>query len=251
MGWADGRRALVTGAGRGMGHATAERLLADGAGVIAVDVDGAGLADLEAAGAVTIVADLADTEARQRVIDEGRSGRLDFLVNAAAILHPRPFWEVTEADFRKVFAVNLESAWFLSLGLGRHLTEGGAIVNFSSPSARNAGTIEAAVYGATKTAIQSMTRSFAHALAPRRVRVNAVAPGITDTPMQAQVLEAVASIRGLERERLDEQRLGMVPLGRWASAAEMAGVIVWLLSDESAYITGQCLYVDGGYIMGA
>jgi len=169
MGWADGRRALVTGAGRGMGHATAERLLADGAGVIAVDVDGAGLADLEAAGAVTIVADLADTEARQRVIDEGRSGRLDFLVNAAAILHPRPFWEVTEADFRKVFAVNLESAWFLSLGLGRHLTEGGAIVNFSSPSARNAGTIEAAVYGATKTAIQSMTRSFAHALAPRRL----------------------------------------------------------------------------------
>jgi NAD(P)-dependent dehydrogenase (short-subunit alcohol dehydrogenase family) len=247
-----GRGAVVTGAGRGMGRAIAQRLHAEGARVVAVDVEPAGLAELDAgAGLQTVAADLADPAGRARVMDAALADRVDFLVNAAAILGPRPFWEVTEDHFRRVFAVNLESAWFLSLGLGQRLEEGGAIVNFSSPSARVASTLEAAVYAATKTAIQSMTRSFAHALAPRRIRVNAISPGIIDTPMQHEALDAMAAVRRVPREELDAQRRTSVPLGRWGTPDEIAGVVTWLLSDTAGYITGQCLYVDGGLIMSA
>jgi NAD(P)-dependent dehydrogenase (short-subunit alcohol dehydrogenase family) len=235
-----------------MGRATALRLLDAGARVVAVDIDPTGLEELGRMSNVeTVQADLADPAGRARVIEAGHADRLDFLVNAAAILGPRPFWDVTEDHFRRVFSTNLESAWFLSLGLGQHLAEGGAIVNFSSPSARVAATLEAAVYAATKTAIQSMTRSFAHALAPRRIRVNAVSPGITDTPMQHEALDAMAATRGIAREVIDEQRVKSVPLGRWAPPEEIAGVVVWLLSDTASYITGQVIYVDGGLIMSA
>ena len=252
MGMAEGRRAVVTGAGRGMGQATVRRLLDEGARVVAVDIDPKGLEEVGGMPNVeTVAADLSNPADRARVIEAGLADRLDFLVNAAAILGPRPFWEVTEDHFRRVFATNLESAWFLSLGLGQHMSEGGAIVNFSSPSARAASTTEAAVYAATKTAIQSMTRSFAHALAPRKIRVNAVSPGITDTPMQHEALEAMASNRGIAKEVIDEARVKSVPLGRWAPPEEIAGVVVWLLSDTASYITGQVIYVDGGLIMSA
>jgi NAD(P)-dependent dehydrogenase (short-subunit alcohol dehydrogenase family) len=234
-----------------MGKATALRLLAEGAEVIAADVDARGLDEVRDAGAEVVVADLSDPAGRALLVTAALRSPLHYLVNAAAILHPRPFWDVTEADFRRVFGVNLESVWFLSQALGRELADRGAIINFSSPSARLAGTLEAAVYAATKTAIQSATRSFAYALAARGIRVNAIAPGITDTPMQEQVLREVSALRGIPRERLEEQRLSIVPLGRTAPAEELAGVVVWLLSDEAAYITGQCIYVDGGYIMSA
>ena len=247
----DRRRAVVTGAGRGMGRATALRLIDEGARVVAVDIDATALKEVAARGAEAVAADLADPAERRRVLDAALASRVDYLVNAAAILGPRPFWEVDEEHFRRVFAVNLESAWFLSLGLGQRLVEGGAIVNFSSPSARLAGTVEAAVYAATKTAIQSMTRSFAHALAPRSVRVNAISPGIIDTPMQQEALDAVASTRGIDRAELDAQRRRLVPLGRWGTPEEIAGIVAWLLSDAAAYITGQCIYVDGGYVMSA
>ncbi len=251
MGWAEGRRAVVTGAGRGIGRAVALRLLADGCTVIAADIDEASLQELAGAGADAVPADVATPEGRASIVSRALKQPLHFLVNAAAILHPRPFWDVTEADFRRVFAVNLESVWFLSLALARPMEEGGAIVNFSSPSARLPGTVEAAAYAATKTAIQSATRSFAHVLAPRGIRVNAVAQGITDTPMQREVLEHVSALRGTPVQRLAGERLKYVPMGRWASADEIAGIVAWLLGDESRYITGQCIYADGGYVMSA
>ncbi len=131
------------------------------------------------------------------------------------------------------------------------MEEGGSIVNFSSPSARWAYTLETAAYGASKTAIQGATRTFAIALAPRKIRVNAVSPGITDTPMQEQVLTDISAMRGKTYEEMSSERLKLVPLGRSAPASEMAGVVAWLLSDAAGYITGQCIYVDGGYIMSA
>jgi NAD(P)-dependent dehydrogenase (short-subunit alcohol dehydrogenase family) len=124
-------------------------------------------------------------------------------------------------------------------------------VNFSSPSARWPYTLETAVYAATKTAIQAATRTFAVALAPRGIRVNAISPGITDTPMQEQVLTEVSALRGLSYEELSSTRLKLVPLARSAPPGEMAGIVMWLLSDAAAYITGQCIYADGGYIMSA
>jgi NAD(P)-dependent dehydrogenase (short-subunit alcohol dehydrogenase family) len=243
-----GRRAIVTGAGSGIGQATALHLLGEGARVTGVDINDAGLDPIRAAGGEALVIDLADPVQRAAVIESARQDPPQFLVNAAAILQVVPIGEVDAAAFRRHFAVNVEAVWFLCRDVGAVMAEGGAIVNFSSPSAY---TLETAVYGATKTAIQGVTRTFAIHLAPRHIRVNAISPGITDTPMQEKVLREVSELRGLRYEDLSASRTNLVPLRRSASPEEMAGVVVFLLSDPAAYITGQTIYVDGGYIMSA
>ena len=245
----EGRRAIVTGAASGIGKAVALHLLREGALVTAVDVNEDGLGEAREAGADVLATDLSDEAGRAAVIDSAAAEPVSFLVNAAGILGLKPIWDVTQADFRRIFAVNLESTWFLCRDVGRQMADGGAIVNFSSPSARWAYTLETAPYSATKTAIQATTRTFAVALAPRRIRVNAISPGITDTPMQERVLREVSKLRGLDYEELSSSRTNLVPLKRSAPPSEMAGVVVFLLSDPAAYITGQTIYVDGGYIM--
>jgi NAD(P)-dependent dehydrogenase (short-subunit alcohol dehydrogenase family) len=149
--------------------------------------------------------------------------------------------------WRDTFRINAESVFFLCQEIGPRLRDGGAIVNLSSSSAKLSTTTEAAVYAATKTAILSITRSFAYALAPR-VRVNAICPGIVDTPMQDQVLDEVAAVRRVSREQLETARTGTVPLGRVSSAGECAGAIWFLLSDASAYMTGQAVNWTGGMV---
>ena len=245
----EGRRAIVTGAGSGIGQQVAIQLLEAGARVTGVDINEAGLEPVRAAGGEALVVDLADLEQRASVIDAARRDPPHFLVNAAAILQVIPVADVDPDVFRRHFTVNVEAVWFLCRDIGAVMAEGGAIVNFSSPSARWAYTLETAVYGATKTAIQGVTRSFAIHLAPRGIRVNAISPGITDTPMQERVLREVSTLRGLSYEDLSSSRTNLVPLKRSAPPSEMAGVVVWLLSDSAAYITGQTIYVDGGYIM--
>lgn len=245
----EGRRAIVTGAGSGIGQATALHLLREGARVTGVDVNDRGLDPVREAGGEAMVVDLADLGQRATVVESARLDPPHFLVNAAAILQVIPIDEVDPDVFRRHFTVNVEAVWFLCRDIGAAMVEGGAIVNFSSPSARWAYTLETAVYGATKTAIQGVTRSFAIQLAPRKVRVNAISPGITDTPMQERVLREVSRLRGLSYEELSSNRTNLVPLRRSAPPEEMAGVVVWLLSDPAAYVTGQTIYVDGGYIM--
>lgn len=244
-------RAVVTGAASGIGRAIALALADAGTSVVACDVrpiDG----DLRRLpGVEVVVADLAETLGRQRLIDTVRQESVHHLVNAAAILAPKAIADVTVEDFRRVTAVNLESTWFLCRDVGSLLEPGGSILNFSSPSARWPHTVEAAVYGMTKLAIQGITRTFAIVYAGRGIRVNAIAPGITDTPMQEQLLRDVARIRGLSYQRLAEERSHLVPLDRSATPAEIAKSALWLLSDAASYITGQCIYVDGGYVMSA
>ena len=116
----------------------------------------------------------------------------DYLVNAAAIIRLVPIFETTPNDWRDIFAVNAEAVFFLCQRSARGCAPGGAIVNLSSTSAKVSSTTEAAIYAASKAAVISITRSFAYALASRPVRVNAVCPGITDTPMQERVLDDVA-----------------------------------------------------------
>ena len=246
-----GRRAIVTGAGSGIGQAVALQLLREGARVTGVDINDGGLEPVREAGGDALVVDLADLDQRARVVESARQDPPHFLVNAAAILQVISIADVDPDVFRRHFTVNVEAVWFLCRDVGAVLAEGGAIVNFSSPSARWAYTLETAVYSATKTAIQGVTRSFAIHLAPRRIRVNAISPGITDTPMQERVLREVSRLRGLSYEDLSGARTNLVPLKRSAPASEMAGVVVWMLSDTAAYVTGQTIYVDGGYIMSA
>jgi len=243
---ASGQRAVVTGAASGIGQAVARRLLDEGAAVIAADLNEAGLAPLLEAGATPFVGDLASDADRDRLVALG--GGVDFLVNAAGIIRLKPILEFTVQDLRDIYAVNVEATWDLVSRIGRTMPSGGAIVNLSSSSAKLATTTEAAVYASSKTAVLSITRSFAYAFASIGVRVNAICPGIIDTPMQDRVLAAVAAERGLTVEELSEARNKTVPLGRAASAAECAGAIWFLLSDEAGYMTGQAINYSGGLV---
>jgi NAD(P)-dependent dehydrogenase (short-subunit alcohol dehydrogenase family) len=237
---------VVTGGASGIGRATVERLLREGVAVVAVDLDEHGLDPIRAAGAATLVADVGQPSGRDLVVAEGDG--IDYLVNAAGIIRLKPIFELTVDDWREIFTINAESIFFLCQQLGPRMREGGAIVNLSSSSAKLATTTEAAIYAASKTTILSVTRSFAYALAPRGVRVNAVCPGIVDTPMQDKVLDEVSITRGLTREQLEETRTRMVPLARVSSAEECAALVWFLLSDESAYMTGQAINWTGGMV---
>ena len=241
------RRAIVTGAASGIGRAVAERLLLERIDVVAADINEAGLAAAVAAGAAPFVGDLASDADRNRLVGLGEGA--DYLVNAAGIIRLKPILELTVQDLRDVYAINVEATWDLVSRIGRTMPAGGAIVNLSSSSAKLATTTEAAVYASSKTAVLSITRSFAYAFAPRNVRVNAICPGIVDTPMQERVLIEVAAARGITVEDLSAARNRSVPLGRSASADECAAAIWFQLSDESAYKTGQAINFTGGLVM--
>ena len=169
-------------------------------------------------------------------------------MQAAGIIRLLPIEKVTVDDWRSVFAVNAEAMFFLCQGIGYTMPTGGAIVNLSSSSAKLANTTEAAVYAASKAAVLSITRSFAYSLAPIPVRVNAICPGIIDTPMQDAVLEQVSAIRGVTPQQLSDLRETSVPLGRGASPDEIAELIWFLLSDGAGYMTGQAVNFDGGLV---
>ena len=244
---ATGKSAVVTGAASGIGQAVARRLLREGAAVIAVDRDAAGLEAVVADGATAFVGDLTDPADRDRLVAAGDGAA--YLVNAAGIIMLKPILEFTVDDIRRIYAINVEATWDLVSRIGRTMPAGAAIVNLSSSSAKLATTTEAAVYASSKAAVLSITRSFAYAFAPNGVRVNAICPGIIDTPMQERVLADVAAKRGITAEELSTARNKTVPLGRAASADECAGAIWFLLSDEAGYMTGQAINYTGGLVM--
>ena len=247
MGDAAGRRAVVTGAASGIGYAVVRRLLGEGAEVLAVDINAEGMAPLAAAGAETLVATVADEGDRDRIATA--AGEVDYLVNSAGTLFVKSIWEVTLEEWRRLYAVNVEGTFFMCQRLGRQMRRGGAILNLSSSSAKLASTIEVTPYSSSKATILGITRSFAYAMASEGVRVNAICPGIIDTPMQDNVLAVVAPLRGTTPEALHEARLKGVPLGRSATPDECAGTIWWLLSDEAGYMTGQAINYTGGLVM--
>ena len=244
---AEAIEAVVTGAASGIGRACAERLLRESLNVLAVDQNAQGLEDFRAQGVGTLVADLASESERDRVVEAARGAR--YLVNAAGKIRLRPIFESGVADMRDIYPVNVEAVWDLTSRLGRAMPAGGAVVNVSSFSAKVSSTIECAVYASSKAAVLSITRSFAYALAPQSVRVNAVVPGIIDTPMQDEVIEKVALFRGSTPAEISRGRNATIPLGRTGSPDECAGIIWFLLSAEAGYLTGQAINVDGGQIM--
>lgn len=243
----EARAAVVTGAASGIGRAVVDRMLREGYAVLAVDRDESRLAEVEGERITRLVADVATDEGRNAVV--GAAEGAAALVNAAGIIRLKPILEITVDDIRDVYAVNVEAVWDLTSRIGRTMPPGGAIVNLSSSSAKLATTTEAAVYASSKAAVLSITRSFAYAFAKQSVRVNALCPGIIDTPMQDAVLATVATARGTTAENLARERNATVPLGRAASADECAGVIWFLLSDEAAYMTGQAINYTGGLVM--
>jgi NAD(P)-dependent dehydrogenase (short-subunit alcohol dehydrogenase family) len=243
----EGTRAVVTGAASGIGRATALLLLERGASVVAADRDESGLAAAVAAGAEACVCDVTEPADRARLADAaGRS--CSRLVNAAGIIRLSALGDVSEDDWERVMGVNAKALFFLCQRLVPRLPAGGAVVNVASSAGKTGSTHEAAVYGASKAAVLSLTRSFAHAYAARGVRVNAVCPGLVDTPMNDAVIEGIAPLRGVEPGELGGSRIAAVPLGRVADPREVAEVIVFLLSGSASYMTGQSVNVTGGLI---
>lgn len=239
--------AIVTGAASGIGLASARRLVAEGLEVIAVDLPGPRLDVLAAQGFRTIGADLSSPSDRDVVVEAGENARA--LVNSAGIIRLKPILDFTVNDLREIYAVNVDAVWDLTSRIGRAMSAGGSIVNISSSSAKLASTTEAAVYASSKAAVLSITRSFSYAFSKKQVRVNAICPGLVDTPMQDEVLARAAAARGITIEELSKARMASVPLGRTTTPEECANLIWFLISDQSAYMTGQAVNFTGGMIM--
>lgn len=238
---------VVTGAASGIGRALAEGLVRDGHEVLGVDRDEVGLAPLAERGAATLTCDLATAEGRRAVVDA--SDGVTHLANVAGVIRMTPLDEVDEALWDWTFDLNAKAVFFLCQALIPRIPPGGAVVNLSSTAAKTGSTLEGAAYAAAKAAVLSMTRTFAHAHAARGVRVNAVCPGIIDTPMQDDVLARMAHHRNTTAEALNEARLATVPMARGATPDECAAAIRFLLGDASSYMTGQSINVSGGLVM--
>ena len=241
-----GKVVAVTGATAGIGTAAARRLAAEGGALVLTgrnrDSGAALLAELGEERTAFVAGDVRERATADRVVAAAleRHGRLDVLVNNAAMDHTGDVLETPMEEVRELFEVNVFGALHMLQAAGRAMRgRGGAIVNVSSRLA-SIGVPTMAMYSAAKGAILSLTRGAAVELAPERIRVNAVAPGMTRTPL----FEAWAAAAGAD---VVGAAAAAIPQGRFATPEEVAAAIAFLASDEAAHITGASLPVDGGY----
>lgn len=241
----DDKVALVTGAARGIGAATACTLAKQGARVAVADLDHDGvkiIADQIGNGAEAFRADLSKVEECKALVAAvvGRYGRLDILVNNAGICPMQPFGTAAEADWDKLMNVNARSQYFLMQAvcpiMKRH--GGGRIINLSSAAGRVGSVLNASIYSGTKAAILMISKSIAREVAADGILVNCVAPGPIKTELQ----------RNLPADRL-KAACEQIPLKRFGEPEEVAALIAFLASDECSFCTGATFDVNGGWFM--
>ena len=231
----EGKVVAVTGAASGLGAACAALLAERGATVIGIDrVPGAGR---------WLTLDLAEIDAIAPAF--ASLGRLDGLVNAAGVMDTRRFEDIGPADFDRVFAVNVRAAFFVLQAAAKAMTNGGSAVLFASTAGR-VGRPLASHYAASKAAIISLVQSTSVALADAGIRVNAVSPGLVETPMLQGIRVARAEQGAESPDAVRQQWESRIPLGRLGSPSEVAEVVAFLISDAAAYVTGEDFGIHGG-----
>ena len=238
----EGRTAIVTGAARGIGYATAERFVAEGARVLLSDIDPGVAEAAERLGQTHALGDVSDGAAIEALFAAADRdlGPLDILVNNAGVIgRATKLLDLAEADFDRVMAINLKAGLLTTQAAARRMTprRSGAIVNLASVAAVMAGG-DQIPYAVSKAAMKQLTAMTALSLAPFGIRVNAVGPGPVETPMAAAVTGG--GEQGLKRV------LSRIPLGRLGRPEEIAAIITFLASDDASYVTGQTIFADGG-----
>ncbi|MEZ5816408.1 MAG: glucose 1-dehydrogenase [Hyphomicrobiaceae bacterium] len=250
--------AIVTGAGQGIGSATAMALAEAGATVVAADIDGK-LAEAAANAiqahqrkAMALTVDVGDVESIQSMVDRTMAayGRIDILVNNAGVTRRADIMDITEADWDRIHRVNAKGVFFCLQTVARVMIKqgGGRIINIASIAGKGyAGTSNAA-YAASKGAVISMTKTAAQQLGKYDINVNSVCPGVTRTALSEANLRVRAQQEGLSIEAMDAKRLEVIPIRRANDPADIAAMVVFLASPGARNITGQSYNVDGGIV---
>ena len=244
-----GRVGLVTGAGRGMGRASAERIAADGARVVVNDLDETRAAEVadrlvsEGAEAIGVAADVSDAADVSRLVDTAREafGDVDILVNNAGVLRRTGILDLGEDEWNLVLDVNLKGTYLCTRAVlpAMKAAGWGRVVNISSSAGRSVSTLGGPHYTTAKAAVLGFTRAVAREMAPFGITLNAVCPGLVNTEMVNEVITAAQT----------QAYADSFPIKRLAEPQEVAELVAFLASDRAAYITGASLDINGGDLM--
>ena len=238
---------IVTGAGRGIGRGIALGMAREGAAMAAASITYANAVKVareinDAGGqAIPIRVDVSDQKSVQELVEATVSGfgKITTLVNVAGVMSRTPFLETTAEEWLSVLDVNLNGVFYVTQAVAKEMIRagGGSIINFSSLAAER-GIADRVAYAASKGGVKAMNMSLAMTLAPYNIRVNAVAPGPVPTDMNPQLQTDAAAIAAWT---------GSIPLHRLGSPDDFAGICIYLASDESSWVTGTHICIDGGY----
>jgi NAD(P)-dependent dehydrogenase (short-subunit alcohol dehydrogenase family) len=252
-----GKTAIVTGSSRGLGEGIATTLASEGVHVVLADLR----PEVEET-AARIAAAHPDVQVLSRVVDVSdedavaglvgfaveRLGRLDIMANNAGIhVPPTNVWDTDMKDVDRLLAVNFKGIFHGCKWAAKQMIEqkSGAIVNTGSFFGK-VGHAGSAAYGAAKAGVHTLTSSLALELAPYKVTVNALCPGLAATEMHWSFVESDAAARGITVDEMKAEELAEIPLGRYGYGSDMAGAIMWLASESGSYVTGQSINVNGG-----
>jgi NAD(P)-dependent dehydrogenase (short-subunit alcohol dehydrogenase family) len=245
----EGKTVIITGAGTGIGRACAIALAREGATLALVGRRKPLLEELAheiGPAAIVIAADVSESSEVDRVVEEAavRLGGINVLLNNAGVLHVGTSEQITEAQWDETFAVNVKGLWLLSRAVLPHMRRagGGSIINMASVLGIN-GARNRASYAPSKGAVVLLTKCMAIDHGPDNIRVNAICPSFIETELTAAVISKAPDPEAVRRERT-----AVHPIGRLGRPEDIAGLAVYLASEESAWVTGAAFPVDGGYL---